>query len=431
MLNQYALMRIDLHQEAKIFFRQGDYFKSLEILNLALNSYGPHMGILADICFCYYNLNNLLLLKQSLKIFKSEYQKVLHELSEESKFKSVICIAKFLEEEGEVGSALKMYEEALTQFDPVLNHLSYYKTMAQIIRVKADFKISFQKNDQEYFLLLSNLKKDFPDFYFSTLIQHALLHADFFIYGHDYAESRLRSILKNDDNLNENDKMLLIFDFIEQCIYSKKNISHALIKDIKKFDFSLSHFQKEILLLATNPQYRLSVDTIITLESESHVADLLRILSAYLADKSSEQNYIISLKKKLEMTLQRLSKISQTMWRSKNQGLVKCENKNVNIVNLNMTNKELLYLDQSISLVNKKYILNLMNNLNGNQSLQNELIIDKIWGISYDLNSYERLRTTVRRANQILLKLTGQRNIIKITMEMITLNAPFKIAIAQ
>lgn len=241
--------RIMLHVLGKAHSEMNDLEQAKKHFINAL-SLGENLRIWRDLSCLYYQTGDLSLWRQTYRKMKDRFEKFAPKVSAQLRFECQIILAKFLEEEGDVGGALMFYQDALKVAHALDVRDMYYSCLPQLVRIKSMFG-SLEGLPELYAELITLTDNDF-DGADNFDLQHSLMLAEVALFGTDSARERVESTLHS-PLLKPEDKRILLYDFIEELLLHKKPVPESL-QEFAGLFHDRDHFEEEIHKFAFAPE---------------------------------------------------------------------------------------------------------------------------------------------------------------------------------
>lgn len=209
-MQQRAQQRQMAHEEIKSLMKKGQLEEALTSGQNVVASLGPHVGLLCDIAACQYEMARFESCKTTVVEISKNFRDAYYLLSESSKRRTSLFLAKLLEEQGDVAECLNQLNQSIFS---VQNENEVKIIQSQELRI-----LSFlgQKSNlaKKYQLLTEKIGKDES---LQVEILHGLLWAEWSLFGFGHAVKRWQSL--KEINLNPIDKRLIARDFLEICLF--------------------------------------------------------------------------------------------------------------------------------------------------------------------------------------------------------------------
>ena len=412
--------RIALHFEGMIYVHMGALNKAKSKF-LKASSLGENIKLLTDLAACYYQLGEVDQWRNSYNRMSWLISDLREQLSFESRFNSSIMLAKFFEEEAQIEKSLNIYESC---FKEIQDHRKESEKMAslclaQIIRLKASFGRTDDLGSLYTQLLTKNKSLVSKDL--NIEIQHSLMLSEISLVGVGHAWFRVKSCLEDND-ISAQDKQLIFYDFIEECLQQKKQLPENLNPEQFEKE-SLGDFEHEIHILAFEKEKKKEPLELSWLASQLPWSNYLRLLILYLSLEDS-----MSLKKeivnKIDLILESLDQGSRSFWKKKIQFHLREENQTLEYC---PQKRSVLFKDKILDISRKKSMITILESLCENSKTNVDDIIKKIWNTSYTPEHFHRLRMTVHRLNSLFSSFTGNSKIVEINSESVYLRPDLKL----
>ncbi len=220
--------RLLLHQQAQDLMSRSQFQEAGVVLVTALNLYGPHVGLLSDICAVQYMTQNFNEFSKYVQRLRDELKESEELLSEESYLCTTLTLGKFCEELMLLAEAVEYYELGATKSTSQSTYTGLkQKHEAQKLRLYASLDFPIEDLSQYYGRCLSYAERDKD---LDIELNHALLLAEVELNSPSIAYLRLERILSSD--VAPFDARLALFDFIEVSL-RKDNLNQNLREKIK------------------------------------------------------------------------------------------------------------------------------------------------------------------------------------------------------
>lgn len=206
-----ATERRERHLEARSFVVSNQLSLALDKFRSTIDDLGPHVGLQCDLAGCYYELGRFTEFEEVVTQIARDFERYEDVLCASSKRKTALMLAKFFEELAEPSQAISWLERAsswcedLEQkkwiFGNELRILSYFGVKAGLQR---KYRALLEMHGDGL-----NLKIE---------VQHALMWAEWALFGYNHAEKR-RAMMRTRE-MNDIDRRLVARDFIEISLLS-------------------------------------------------------------------------------------------------------------------------------------------------------------------------------------------------------------------
>lgn len=410
-MNSVAEKRQNAHLRAKIWIEAGEPQKALDHLKQALNEYGPHIGLLADIANCYYNLSEMWNFKQSLVKLSEEFEISRPLLERNHLVRALIFIGKGLEEQAYFYLALKKYEEALAHILPEeIDLLS--QCLSQIVRVKSYLGQNCKVND--YYQRLLMMKPSRP--HLEIEVNHSLMLFEIILFGPISAYDRFKLLFQN-YKIHSIDQKLIGFDYLEEALRLGEinPEAQALIESIALEKNDRFEFLMKEIWQGKSPSVIMGI-----LNQQSHEvtpSSYMRLLFL-LIHKCSAAAIKIELKKRLLLLLEQTDTDTKSLLLKKWD--LKLADENL-VLFLHETHFSVELNGNSKSFAKSKPSFELLKMLSKQSDLSLEDVVQKLWQASWNESYYHRVRIMVKRLNDELQSLCGIPKCISVTQQKVTL----------
>ncbi len=105
--------RLLSHLYAKIAIQRGAETHGLKTLIEVSKKYDPHIGVLIDICECYYLKGDVFNWRIWSHNLDTEFQVARKSLSAESRLRAVLSLGKYFENDARINRAIELYRSEL------------------------------------------------------------------------------------------------------------------------------------------------------------------------------------------------------------------------------------------------------------------------------------------------------------------------------
>lgn len=395
--------RMRMHYLARAEMRGGRMQQALTIIDETLASYPSYIGLKADRLSCLYHLGPKTAWREAIIDFENELEMCREQLSLGSRYRAELLMAKFLEEDGDVAKALKIYEQLRELLKSEKQFREEILVTAQILRVRALFSEKLELVAPLYRDLLT-LETNENELYQDIEVQHALMLAELALFGSAKALARLKSVVPF---APAQDIKLFAFDFLEFAL--RKNIA---LEDC---------FKTLVLGLEDKDLFESTLIQFVQEQEPTHCLLWPRdmSLSAYLkamnllACKTSDE----AVTQELNLVLESLTSSSRTLWRR----FFGSEDSTKEF-SFSAEKKMISFDGREVSLSKKPAILKLLTvvSVNGVSSL--EELTKEIWESSYDHTYYNRLRVLAQRTEALFNEISGLRDLVQFSADGITIS---------
>jgi len=397
--------------QAQIALRSGRIEESLRISAETCEEYGDHVSLSCNRAFGHYLLGHKVDHRRSLEKLERDYAASAAQLSSSSRYRTVVSIGKFLEEDGFIGRALALYQEALGATDLDQAPREHYSLAAQVLRLQADFDV--REKSAHLYAMLASLKDKRTGAYWDIEIQHALFHAELSFVGPDAALARAKSVLKT-KGLSDYDKRLFLFDGLESALRRKQDskVFAKLIKTLKTpsdtYENSLCDFA-----LPSRPAQTAAWTT----DASISIAQTLRLIVTSLSE-TRDSSLKMELRRRMNLMLESLDPISRALW--KRRAGLHLEVQSGFEFRLCARLDRLVCGEQEISIAGQETVKSLLMILAQCPLVSLEQVTLQLWKATYNESYYHRLRNLAQRINKSISKASGYKRVIVVTPKQVS-----------
>lgn len=407
------LKREELHKEARGYLAKGQYESTVQILTSAINQFGPHVGVLADLTTAYYLQSKMDHFEAALEKLRNEFEICKSILKKNHYFKTAMILAKFFEEIGEVALALDLYKEIQEKTD--FNDLRIIK------------KVKIQKLRLQSFLsIFENLETLYNDCMRITEfdddlqveLEHGLMLSEFQLFGYASAKTRLLNFLGRPQT-SDYDHRLFLGDFIEEAINrgTAQEDNDIPVSNLQNGDA----FEQTLLGLYLDPPKVLLPQQINQLTSQISKMGLLRLLILSLRRHNGE-SYQEEIRKRIFIIIQSLSARSRQLLQKK-WNLNDISTQPMNNYKLYLHSNYLIWNNQKISLNSHRTLLKILEFFSHKKQASLEEFVSSVFETQFTESTYDRIRISFSRANKVLTIWLGQTNLLKISKTHVLWNS--------
>ncbi len=386
--------RIQQHCLAQILIHQGEFETALGHLKSTIESFGPHLGLLADIASCHYQLNDFVSWKNAFEDLSSSFEKVKSALSPDSFTRSAVTIAKFLEETGDLFAANQLLLECWQNFrtESALHVNQKELILSALLRVQSF--VNERTELASHYQTLLQLHEKHVNPYAAIEVQHALLMCEFELFGDALARPRVEKLLSAP--FLPQDLRWIYFDYLERLLYYGKNSTLQGPSPITPFETALDLLSKGLPIDIDRQQAL----------SQMSLAQYLK-LQTLAAQKNKKMDVLFLTQ--LTLLLAPMSLLSRQFWLD----YVRTEGPMLHVF-LDEKMKNLRFEKQSLFL-EKPVTLRFLKGA----SLKKLWTLDEICRFVYDCSltegSYDRIRIQSKRLNDLLAPDLGFAPILEVT----------------
>ena len=397
----HSQLRHREHLFGMSFLHEGEMLEAKKILKITQIAYGNHLRLLADIANCLYFLGEMSQWRQATMELEQELQKTGELASLDTLQSAQICLAKFKEELGQLDEAFDIYN-VLWARDAGAFRTSL---LAQRIRVR-----SMSRNKRGlgaiYQQLVEVAQKD-HSLNNNIEVLHSLMLAESILIGPQLAALRLHQALEI-PQLNSFDRKLFLFDYLESLILAGHAPVAELLSSLSQSSGSFDVYEQMMFDLFSGQAIEL--EHLNSKSSQLSPAGYLRCLGLSLR-LTTEGPLRDELRNRFVLLIDGLSPASQSYWKS--YLLDPTANDRIEILLFEKL-FVLEYSNQKISFQKKKNSVLLLKALSESSiPLGIEQVVHVLWGETYGLSHYDRVRMIVSRLNKNLLGLCGRERCIE------------------
>ncbi len=410
-----AEKRMTAHYFALLDFRRGNISAARIRIETAQKDFGDNVNLFRDLAVCYYHQQDMLSFRNCLdKLERTLIEQEAH-LSQRSFIECELMLGKFLEEEAKLAPALIFYERALLRADGPHQRL-------RILLQKARWQALYEPTEE-----LSTLYRELISVPTDTVTQdmgvefeHSLMLIELRLIGADHAWQRFTRLAANVDEI---DRRLLLFDFIEGCLSQDLSIPHAVLDLVNQFNTFDPY--EEFLRKTVQGQLEASqkIQELNKLAPKLPWASYLRLLclTANLENHPSSKQ---ELNRKIQLIIRSLDSKSQMLWNSRlKQALQSPEIK----VEFSQRTRSVTVQGKTVDLSKKKIGQQLLAILLKKPELTVDQAIEHLWQSSFSPEHYHRLRMGIHRLNTLINECSGQGKIIEVDSQHVRLRPEVKL----
>lgn len=410
--------RIRGHFKGVILNRTGRFAESVQTLTATMEAYGENVNLLRDLMVGQYHLQDMSGFRMNLAKLERNLRTHENELSDTTLLSCEILTGKFLEEEGRLAQAMEYFERANRRSLKSANLAHRVRTLVQ----KARWYGLYQPNtDLSVFyrdLISLNLAEITRDL--RVEVEHSLMLIELRVIGADHAWHR---VLNNREAMDEIDRRLLCFDFIEGCLTQDLPLPKSVFEIINQFE-SLDPFEDYLKsLIEEKLEPEIKIQKLTSLASQLPWASYMRLLCV-TANRETNPRTRQEISRKIRLIVESLDLKSQALWKSRlKEGL---DNNEIKVDYL-VRRRSIAVQGRSIDLSKKKISLQLLEGLAKNSALSIDEAIELLWESTFTPEHYHRLRMGVHRLNVLVHKATGLGKIIEVDSQSVRLRPEVKL----
>jgi hypothetical protein len=407
------------HFFAQIYLRQEKHEDSLNVLETARKKYGEHVGLLSDIANIYYLLGRYREWQMAVDDLQKSFQRVGPQLSENSRFRTALVLARFLEEQGNLGGAFTIYDTLLASISEKSQPVKYYNILAQNIRLRSTYGRR-QGLGPQYKKLLSVEKKD-QFLQLDITIQHALLLAEMILVGVDHGRERLLRLLENKE-LRSDDRALVFYDYAELLLSQNAVVDDELLSiGVTTRD----SYEKTLLDFLQQKKSENNLRLLSALEKDIPPAGYLRLLNLFLM-RETNQKWKDEIKNRMVLLLDGYDALSKEFWHAK---IGKALESEAITVECDAKNFSVQCKKEERSLKKREALFLILIALAKKSTISLDDLTKAIWQTEYNSSYYHRIRVSCRRLNELLFELTAVSKAISVNAREIRLKENLRISL--
>ncbi len=210
-----ARLRKEAHLSAQVLLHQNRHEEAIQILELALATYGSHVGLLADLGSCYFSLQKILKWRSCFEMLNREFEVVKPKLSMDSRYRTEIILAKFEEEDGRLAAAIERVSRVWEEIRNECTSDSHQLTeliLTHLVRIKST--IGDQTHLPSLYTQLLQIAANHLRPYHHVELQHALLTCEYAMMDAATARERYHRVVEA-GQLIPQDHEWLTFDVLQ------------------------------------------------------------------------------------------------------------------------------------------------------------------------------------------------------------------------
>ena len=411
--------RILKHYQAIAYLDLGAPNKALKIFQQAI-LLGKNISLSRDLACCYYRLNEVDLWRKHYQTFAAELHNHRTVIRSEIAWNCQIILGKFYEEDGHIKTAHEFYKgtlEELVEKKSLYSNL-YINALTQMVRIEA-LMLNQDQVSQLYSELVAVDKSKLSES-LRFEIQHSMMIAELVLVGPLHAWERVKESLR-EFTLLEEDKRLLIFDFIEEALLAGQELPDG-IREFIQPQWVLSAHEEQVYRFFSAPETA-SVTWLTRLTPRLSSSSCLRGQILYLAATENSQ-----LKKechrKIQLLLGALPAEARTYWLQKITPHLETNDLTLKVVK---DLKTIRFQNRELDLSRKKGMLQIMNHLGNESRVPVDTLINSLWSSKYTPEHFHRLRMTIHRLNGLLFDLTSIQKVVEFDSDQVHINPNIQI----
>lgn len=404
-----AVLRKQHHESAKSLMAAEEYFAALELLRRTQITHGSHLGIRSDIAAILYLQGRVRECEEEVSILQSELDHCEAIVSNDTFCRTKIFLGKMYEDHGRVSLALQCYEDALRK--PLSDGGVIVRAQSQLLRLRSFLKL--KQGLPELYKSCCLLKAKSDDL--SIELEHAVLLAELSLFGVEFAEGRLMSLLQL-RLLSAYDRNLLIVDFLETAMSLDHKIS-ALPELVSSVHVeSMNIFERTVFSFASNSEYMLTAKDCVELSRVIPGLGYLRILALNLK-RIPKTPFLDECRRVIMFSLSSLRNEDRSLLKKHLQ--IESSDSTPSLVFL-FTESKIRYQDRQKSIKRNSFSFQLFNVFSGKNEISVDEFALKLYGVPLDVSIFERIRVGIYRLNQEISDLTGFSKAFALTKNSVT-----------
>jgi len=410
-----AEKRMTSHYFALLDFRRGNISAARLRIENARRDFGDNVNLFRDLAVCYYHQQDMLSFRHCLDSLERTLTEYESRLSQRSLIECELMLGKFLEEEAKLAPALIFYERALLRAEGPHQRL-------RVLLQKARWQALYEPAEDlsAHYRELISVPTDTVTQDMGIEFEHSLMLIELRLIGSDHAWQRLTRL---NPDVEEIDRRLLLFDFIEGCIAQDLSIPGTVLQMVNQFQFldPYEEFLRKLVQEQLEPQQKIS--ELNKLAPKLPWASYLRLLclTANLENNPSSKN---ELNRKIQLIIRGLDGKSQVLWNARlKQALQSPEIR----VEFSQRNRSITIQGKTVDLSKKKIGQQLLGILLKKPALTVDQAIEHLWQSSFSPEHYHRLRMGIHRLNTLINECSGQGKIIEVDSQEVRLRPEVKL----
>jgi hypothetical protein len=376
--------RMVAHLRGKIAVVQQEFTKAIDIFTEALQEFGPHIILTADLAAAYYLDGQYGQWYRILKILESQFQEHSAQVDIEIRDRVALLISKFLEETGDINGS-RLFLKLAGQSE---NSLTQQKSMVHLLRLESQYHLCDEWMTEYQSLKQVNAERENKEYTFELV--HALAIAEAEASTPQLAYLSLRKVT----NTDEISKRLIYFDLAEIEYRKTGSLTDAMLQTLR--NIGSHHLYEEKLLQVFSGA---AMEDWYDLSSKMPLGNYLRLLSLLLSTSNFKESELALYQWKL--LVGKLSKKNQNTW---NRLLDNCQLSDAQI-NIRFEEPSKLWVNNaSVDLASKRLLLEFTKNLLRHKIMSEEEICLTLWNSEVSESYSARVRQLVSRLNKMIFK---------------------------
>lgn len=410
-----AEKRMTAHFTALAALARGHVHRAKELILQAQRDFGDNVNLYRDLAVCHYHLQDMLSFRACLDQLERMLVEQEAHLSQRSFIECELMLGKFLEEEAKLSPALIFYERALLRAQ---NPHQRLRVLLQKARWLALYEPVAELSDLYRELISIPAETVSRDLFIE--FEHSLMLIELRLIGSDHAWQRC---LRLSPEVEEIDRRLITFDFIEGCFAQDLAIPPlvlTMINQFKHFDPYEEYLKKLVQGVLEGGQ---KIQELNRLAAKLPWASYLRLL-CLTANMELQQTSKAELHRKIQLIIRGLDSKSQTLWNNRlKQALQSPEIR----VEFSPRSRAVTVAGKTVDLSKKKIGLQILAILMKNPTLTVDRFIDHLWQTSFSPEHYHRLRMSIHRLNSLINESSGLGKIIEVDSQEVRLRPEVKL----
>ncbi len=411
--------RIHAHYTALVEFRRGDLAGARARIERAQAELGDNVNLFRDLATILYHQQDMLAFRDCLDRLERTLIEQESKLSRRSFFESELMLGKFLEEEAKLAPALIFYERAIMR-DP--NPGQRLRAVLQKARWVALYEPTAELG--ALYRELISVPTETVNQDMRIEFEHSLLLIELRLIGADHAWQRFERL---EASVEDIDRRLLLFDYIEGCLSQDLTIATPVMEMINQFK-SFDPYEDFLRRLVQGQlEGGAKIQELNNLAPKLPWASYLRLLclTANLESVASAKG---ELNRKIQLIIKSLDPKSQHLWNSRlKQALQTPEIK----VEFCSRSRSVTVQGKTVDLSKKKIGQQLLAILSRQPALSVDQAIEHLWQSSFSPEHYHRLRMGIHRLNTLINESSGHGKIIEVDSQEVRLRPEVKLRPAE
>lgn len=415
--------RIHQHLRGMILYRQDRVQEALNVFIETREKYGDNVILHADILQSYYRLNDFPNWQLELVKLHEELVQQRYKVSSQTYHETLVVLAKFYEESGEVEIAWKLYTDSLSILDSRKDRKAFYFYLPQVVRLGAFLK----KKEElaEYYRQLVFFNRGMANEYTNIEVQHSMMLAECELVGVAQAAMRKDRIL-SEPSLSDADRRLITYDFLEEVMRRKAEVESSLAKkEVNGDQRHLDHYEKWLYKLAFQDFSEADIQKMHLEASLISPACYLRLLFL-VWQKAKCQMVKEEVFCKFRLLIEPLAKESQNFWKSWFSGAYARE-ESIEI-KVSQSGAQILLRDKVYPIKGRQATKDFLLAFCESRTYSDEELVKRVWNVEMDESYFHRLRMTLRRLNQQILEIVGVAEVFCLSEGRVELAEPIRLS---